>query len=168
MTHARNSLFSQTIFNLSSNNQQQQQKYFVTMADDNNSSNYNLSNKHQSIDLCSIWSFRVPPIFIDKNTTIDANFSRKNNHFHQFFESTKIQQLWHNLQHCHPQSTNGSDIDISCVITIYQDVVNNIKQNCRIHLHNMICQRCKDINWLLEGVQEPRSMADIWRILCTK
>ncbi len=37
-----------------------------------------------------------------------------------------------------------------------------------MYLHNMICQRCKDINWLLEGGQEPRSMADIWRILQTK
>ncbi len=81
---------------------------------------------------------------------------------------TKIQQLRYNLQHCQPQSTNGSDNDIYCIITIYQDVVSTIKQNCRMHLLNMICQRCKDIHWLLEGGQEPRSMADVWRILRTK
>ncbi len=60
--------------------------------------------------------------------------------------------------HSHPQSTNGSEKDISHVITIYHDVVNNIKQNC---IYNMICQRCMNINWLLEEGQEPRSMADI-------
>ncbi len=32
----------------------------------------------------------------------------------------------------------------------------------------MICQRCKDVNWLLEGGQEPKSMTNVWRILWTK
>ncbi len=55
-----------------------------------------------------------------------------------------------------------------CIIKIYQDVVNTIKHNCRMYLPNMICQRCKDLNWLLEGGQKPKSMGDVWRILCTK
>ncbi len=140
MMHARNLFFSGTIFNLSKSNQQQEQKYFVTMADDNNSGENRFSNRRQSVDLCPVHPFRVPPNFIDKNTTIDANFARKNYHFHQFFDPTKIQQLWHNLQYCHQQSTNGSNDDINHVIMIYQDVVNTIKQNCKIHLHNMICK----------------------------
>ncbi len=32
----------------------------------------------------------------------------------------------------------------------------------------MICQRCKDVNWLLEGGQEPKSIANVWGILCRK
>jgi hypothetical protein len=138
------------------------------MASEDDSGNHHLNNERQSVASCGVRPFRVPPNFIDKNTTIDAEFARKNYHFHQFFDPTKIQQLRHNLQHCQPQSTNGSDDDIYRIIKIYQDVVSTIKQNCRMHLHSMICQRCKDINWLLEGGQEPRSMADVWRILRTK
>ncbi len=37
-----------------------------------------------------------------------------------------------------------------------------------MYLHNMICQRCKDINWLLGGGQEAKSTGNVWRILCTK
>ena len=32
----------------------------------------------------------------------------------------------------------------------------------------MICQQCREVNWLLEGGQEPTSMDDVWEILCTK
>ncbi len=101
-------------------------------------------------------------------TIIDTNFAKKKYHFRQFFDPTKIQQLQNNLQHCQPQSTNGSYNDINCVITIYQDVVNTIKQNCRMHFHNMTCQRCKYQLVARAGGQEPRSMTDVWRILCTK
>ncbi len=85
---------------------------------------------------------------------------QEHNHWHQLcqekipfshFDATKIQQLQSNLQHCHIQSTNGLDKDISHLITIYRDVVDTIKQNCRMHLYNVVCKRCKDVNWLLEG-----------------
>ncbi len=63
---------------------------------------------------------------------------------------------------------NCANNDISHVINIYHNVVNRIKENFRQHLHHMICQQCKDINWVLEGGQEPKSMDDVWKILCTK
>ena len=112
--------------------------------------------------------FRVPLKFIDKNTIIDATFARNNYHYYHFFDPSKQQQLRHNLFHPHLHPMDNSDEHITDVINIYHNVVNNIKQNCRIHLHSMICQRCKDINWVLESGQEPRSMDDVWRILSTK
>ncbi len=39
---------------------------------------------------------------------------------------------------------------------------NNIKGNCNVHLQNMICLCCKDVNWVLEQGKEP------WMIHCTK
>ncbi len=79
-----------------------------------------------------------------------------------------LQQFWYNLPHSHYQPINSYNDDIGWVIQIYQNVVNNIKQNCRIHLHNMIFKRCKEVNWLLEGGHVPTSMDDVSNILCTK
>ncbi len=59
----------------------------------------------------------MSPHFIDKNTTIDANFARKNYHFHQFFDPTKIQQLWHNISpaviHNQPMALMMTSISLS-------------------------------------------------------
>ncbi len=79
-----------------------------------------------------------------------------------------IQQLQHNLPTSHQQQINSYNNDIGQVIQMYQNVVIDIEQNCRMHLHNMIFQRCKEVNWLLEGGQEPTSIDDVWSILCTK
>ncbi len=68
------SLFLGIIFDLSKTNQQQQ---FVAIADDNNSGGNSLGNERQSVDSCRVQPFCVPPNFIDKNTTIDADFARK-------------------------------------------------------------------------------------------
>jgi hypothetical protein len=138
------------------------------MADDEVTVNETIDNTHRSTASTAIQPFRVPLLFIDKNTTVDAEFARKNYHYHIYFDPIKVQQLLHNLSHSHLQHVDSSGDDINRVITIYQNVINTIKENCRMHLHQMICQRCKDINWVLEGGQEPKSIDDVWNVLRTK
>lgn len=138
------------------------------MADDDITVNETINNTHHSAASAAIQPFRVPLLFIDKNTTIDAEFARKNYHYHIYFDPIKVQQLRHNLSHSHLQHMDRTSDDIGRVIKIYQNVINTIKDNCRMHLNQMICQRCKDINWVLEGGQEPKSIDDVWNILRTK
>ena len=138
------------------------------MADDDNSGNNTIINSRNSMATTAVQPFCVPLLFIVKNTTIDAEFATKNYHYHVYFDPLKVHQLRHNLSTSHLQQINSADNDIGRVINIYHNVVNRIKDNCRRHLHHMICHRCKDINWVLEGGQEPKSMDDVWQILCTK
>ncbi len=134
------------------------------MADDNNAGNVTANNKGHSIAASGIQPFCVPVHFIDKNTTIDADFAWKYYQYHQYFDLTMIHKFCFNLPHSQQQPINSYNNDIGWVIQIYQNVVNNIKQNCRMHLHNMICQRCKEVNWLLEGDrnQHPWMMCGIY------
>ncbi len=127
-------------------------KLLITMADNNNTGNYTLNNKHHIINLAHIQPFCAPPILSTRTWQFD--FVWRNYHVTQFFDPTKVQQFWNNLPTSHLQSINGSDDKISCFFKICQDVVNNIMQNCRMHLHHKIYQRCKDINWFLPGAQE--------------
>ena len=121
------------------------------MADNNNSGNNTIINSRISVATTAVQPFCVPLLFIDKNTTIDAEFATKNYHYHVYFDPSKVQQLRHNLSTSNLQQMNSADDDIGRVINIYHNVVNRIKDNCRRHLHDMICQQCKDINWVLEG-----------------
>ncbi len=116
----------------------------------------------------AIQPFCVPLLFITKNTTVEAEFDRRNYHYHVYFDPTKVQQLCHKLSHSHQQCMDSSSNNIGHMTTIYQNVINTIKENCKMHLHQMICQCFKDINWVLEGGQEPKSIDDKWNILCTK
>ena len=138
------------------------------MADNDNSGNNTIINSCNSVAMTAVQPFCVPLLFINKNTTIDAKFATKNYHYHVYFNPSKVHQLYHNLSTSHLQQMNSANDDIGHVINIYHNVVNRIKDNCRRHLHDMICQHCKDINWVLEGGQEPKSMDDVWKILHTK
>lgn len=138
------------------------------MADDDNSGCNTINNSRHSTATTAVQRFRVPLVFIDKNTTIDAEFAKKYYHYHVYFDPSTAQQLRNNLSTSNIQQTNRTDDDVARVVNIYQNVVTRIKDNCRRHLHNMICQRCKDINWVLEGGQEPKSMDDVWAILRAK
>ncbi len=138
------------------------------MADNNNTSNFTANIEGQSIAASGIQPFCVLVHFIDKNTTIDTDFAWKYYQYHHYFDLTMIHKLCFNLLHSHQQPINSYNNDIGQVIQIYQNVVNNIKQNWRMHLQNMICQQCKEDNWLLDGGQEPTSMDDVWSILPTK
>ncbi len=139
-----------------------------TTADNNNTGNFTTNIISPSIASSGVQPFCVPVHLIYKNISIDADFVQKYYQYHQYFDLTMRQQLQYNLPHSQQQSINSYNNDIGQVIQIYQNVVNNIKQNCRMHLHNMIFQRCKEVNWLIEGGQEPTSMDDVWSILCTK
>ncbi len=138
------------------------------MADDKDAGNVIANNEGPSIASSGIQPFRVPVHFIDKNTTIDADFARRYYQYHRFFDLTVIHNLCFNISNSQQPPINSYNDDIGRVIQIYQNVVKNIKQNCRMHLHNMICQRCREVNWLLEGGQEPTSMDDVWNILRSK
>ncbi len=138
------------------------------MADDNNSGNNTIINSRNSVGTTAVQPFRVPLLFIDKNTTINAKFATKNYHYHVYFDPLKVHQLRHNLSTSYLQQMNSANNDIGHVINIYHNVVNRIKDHCRRHLHDMICKRCKDINWVLEGGKEPKSMDDVWKIHHTK
>ncbi len=138
------------------------------MADDNKADNITVNNKGQSIAASGVQPFRALVHFINKNTTINADFAQKYYQYHQFFDLTVIHNLRFKIHISHQQLINSYNDDINRVIQVYQNVVKNIKQNCRMHLHNMICQRCKEVNWLLEGGQEATSMDDVWNILHTK
>ncbi len=116
------------------------------MVDDNNTSNFTANIKGPSIASSGVQPFHVPGHFIDKNTTIDADFAQKYYQYHQYFDLTMIHNLCFNLPHSHQQLINSYNDGIGRVIQIYQNIVNNIKQDCRMHLHNMICQRCKEVN----------------------
>ncbi len=140
------------------------------MTDDNNNSNKTLNNERQSIDSGGVQAFHVPPQFINKTTTIDNNFAKNNYHLDQIFTQPKFHSFSATsgaVIHSQPMALMMRSI-ANCIIKIYQDVVNTIKQNCRMYLHNAICQTCKEVNLLLEGGQEPTSMDDVWSILCTK
>ncbi len=116
-----------------------------TMADDDNSSSCTANVQCARISSSAIQPFHVPVHFIKKNTTIDANFAWTYYQYHQYFDPTMIQQLQHNLPNSHQQPINSYN-DIGRVIKVYQNVTNNIKLNCMMHLHNVICQRCKEVN----------------------
>ncbi len=138
------------------------------MAEDDNSGNNTITNSHHSVATTAIQPLRVPLLFIDKTTTIDAEFVTKNYHYHVYFDPSKVQQLCHNLSTSHLQQMNSTNDDIGHVINIYHNVINRIKDNCRQHLLHMICQQYKDIYWVLGGGQEPKCIDDVGNILRTK
>ncbi len=152
MTHARNFALKIKFCALSFFYHNHNKKLrIITMADDNNTGNFTVNIEGPSIASSGVQPFCVPVHFIDKNTTIDAEFARKYYQYHQFFDLTVIHNLRFNISNSQQPPINSYNDDIGRVIQIYQNVVKNIKQNCRMHLHNMICQRCKEVNWLLEG-----------------
>ncbi len=73
------------------------------MADNDVTVNETINNTHHSTASTAIQPFRVPLLFIDKNTTVDAEFARKSYHYHIYFDPIKVQQLRHNLTHSNLQ-----------------------------------------------------------------
>ncbi len=67
------------------------------MADDDNTSNFTLNIKGPSIVSSGVQPFYVLERFIDKNTTIDADFARKCDQYHQYIDLTMIHKLCFNL-----------------------------------------------------------------------
>ncbi len=71
----------------------------VAMADVGNTGNFTTNIKGPSIASSGIQPFHVPVHFIDKNTTIDADFTWKYHQYHQYFDLTMIHKLCFNLPH---------------------------------------------------------------------
>ncbi len=71
----------------------------VTMADNDNTGNFTTNIEGPSIASSGIQPFRVLVYFIDKNTTIDADFAWKCYQYHQYFDLTMIHKLCFNLPH---------------------------------------------------------------------
>ena len=67
------------------------------MADDDNSGYDTINNSRHSTATTAVQPFCVPVVFIDKNTTIDAEFAKNNYHYHVYFDPSKAQQLQNNL-----------------------------------------------------------------------
>ncbi len=102
-----------------------------------------------SITSSDVQPFCAPPCnSLPRTQLLKPILQRISYQYHPHFDLPKILQIQQNLPIFHQQSFNSSDDDIWLR---YQNVVNYIRQNCRMHLHNMICQMCKDVNWVLEG-----------------
>ena len=99
------------------------------MAYDDDTSNFTANIEGPSIASSGIQPFCVPVHFIDKNTTIDADFAQKYYQYHQYFDVCVIHNLCFSLPPSQQQPINSYNDDICRVIQIYQNVVKDIKQN---------------------------------------
>ncbi len=82
------------------------------MADDDDTGNFTANIKGPSIASSGIQPFRVPVHFINKNTTIDADFAQKYYQYHQYFDVTMTHNLRFNLPPSQQQPINSYNDDI--------------------------------------------------------
>ncbi len=94
------------------------------MMDENNTGNFTATIEGPSIASSGIQSFCF--FFIDKNTTIGANFAQKYYQYHKYFDLTMIQQLQYNLPHSHQTPINSYNNYIGRVTKMLSTTLNKI------------------------------------------